>query len=240
MAQRVFNVNADAVIALSARLERLNRSAFPSAVRSTLNDGAFAMKKTNILESARKNMNVKSPMFFKKYTGVRRATGFKIEMMSAEVGFTDKHVDKAQKAVNYGMEANEVGATDQTGLKYYPATRGSRGMVKRSMYFDKNNVDDDQSGNTVKRVFRAKKKGKHLFINTSKGKALIKVKSIKKGANGRIKINSQLLMMDRTQKKAKAKATHFNKEAAIKTSKSMDDYYLKNATYQFNKALRTR
>jgi hypothetical protein len=45
-------------------------------------------------------------------------------------------------------------------------------------------------------------------------------------------------MRGRKQHVAKTKATHFNKEAAIKTSKSMDDFYVKNATYQFKRALR--
>jgi len=238
MARIGFNVNTEAVIGLTAKLERLNKSAFPSAGRSTLNDGAFKMKGKNILDSAKKNMDVKNPTFFKRYTGVKKANGFNVNSMFSEVGFTDKHAEKAQKAVNYGMEANEVGGTDDSGLKYYPATRGSRRMVKRLMYFDKNKVDDDQSGNTVRRAFRAKKKGKNFFINTSKGRALIKVKSITKKANGRIKINSQLLMMDRTVKKAKAKATHFVKEGAIITSKEMDNFYVKNAEYQFNRVLK--
>ena len=40
------NVNSTAVIHLTARLERLNNRAFPSAVRATLSDAAFEMKKS--------------------------------------------------------------------------------------------------------------------------------------------------------------------------------------------------
>jgi hypothetical protein len=47
------------------------------------------------------------------------------------------------------------------------------------------------------------------------------------------------LMRHRKQHVAKAKATHFNKEAALKTQKMMDDFYLKNATWEFNKVLKS-
>ena len=82
-----------------------------------------------------------------------------------------------------------------------------------------------------------------MFANTRKGKALIKIKSInkRKGSRGKgsIKINSQLLMMDRTQKKARAKATHFNREAALTIHKKMDEFYAKNAQFQFDRVLKS-
>ena len=81
MASIKFNVNTDATIALTARLERLNKSAFPSSVRSTLNDAAFEMKKKNILVSAKKNMEVRNPSFFRKFTGVKRESGFDVKSM---------------------------------------------------------------------------------------------------------------------------------------------------------------
>ena len=243
MANFQFNVNTDATIILTAKLERLNKTAFPNAVRSTLSDGAFAMKQGGILASAKKNMKVKNENFFKANTGVVKARGRNVNQMEAISGFTNKRGEKANKAVNYGMEANEFGDTDATGLKYYPATRGSRGMVKRSQYFDRDKIDSDESGNFVKKAFRAKKKGKLMFANTRKGKALIKIKSInkRKGSRGKgsIKINSQLLMMDRTQKKARAKATHFNKEAALTIHKKMDEFYAKNAKFQFDRVLKS-
>jgi len=56
-----FDVNTSGIISLTAKLEALNKSAFSSAVRATLSDGAVEMKKKNILESAEKNMKVKAP-----------------------------------------------------------------------------------------------------------------------------------------------------------------------------------
>jgi hypothetical protein len=108
MANFRFNVNTDAAIILTAKLERMNKSAFPSAVRSTLSDGAFAMKQKEILVSAKRNMTVRNPSVFKKFTGVKKATGFNVKTMQSEVGFIPKEGHKGRK-IPEGMERNEVG-----------------------------------------------------------------------------------------------------------------------------------
>lgn len=247
MANFRFDVNTEGVIHLTARLEQLNKSAFPSAVRSTLSDAAFEMKQKNILESAKRNMKVKAPNFFKANTGVERARFSRnIESMSATSGFVNKRGIKANKAVEYGMEANEVGAVDSTGLMYKKATRTGRGLVRRNRYYDRAKLTVNRSnkkGNSyVQSAFASLKDKKPIMVDTKNGRAMIMVKSITqyKRANkkagrtkGQLKINSVLLMMDRTVKKAKAKATHFVKESAIKTQKQMEGFYQKNADYQF-------
>lgn len=242
MANFQFNVNTDSIIHLTAKLERINKSAFPSAVRATLSDAAFEMKSKNILESAKKNMKVKQPNFFKANTGAQRAKfNRNVENMSATSGFINKRGQSANKAVTYGMEANEIGATDDTGMMYKKATRTGRGLVKRSRYYKK-----VKGSGFAKRNPKAKKNsyisfafdslddGKPVMVDTKAGKALILVKKISR-TGGKLKITSELLMMDRTVKKAKAKATHFNREAAQKTQKQMEKFYQTNAEFQFQK-----
>jgi len=239
MANFQFNVNTSDIIHLSDKLERINRSAFPSAVRSTLSDAAFEMKQKNILESAKKNMNVKQPNFFKANTGVQRAKfNRNVESMSATAGFVNKRGIKANKAVEYGMEANEIGATDNTGMMYKKATRTGRGLVRRNRYYDKAKLTSNRSkrkgNNYVQSAFASLIDKKPVMVDTKHGKAIIIVKSIK-NVKGKLRIKSDLLMMDRTTKNVKAKATHFNKEAAQKTQKQMEGFFKKNAEFQFAK-----
>lgn len=245
MANFQLNVNNDATIILTAKLERLNRSAFPSAVRSTLSDAAFEMKKVNILDSAKKNMKIKNPTFFKRYTGVKRATGFDVNSMYAEVGFQDRGEQKAKKAVNKGMEANESGGTDDDGGMYLAKTRGSRGLVKRNARFNKSNLAKGYKSakkggkSNMAKLFSSALENKPVFISTTKGRFLVKVNSISSDTGDKkTKIDLDFLMRGRKQHQAHAKATHFNREAALKTQKQMDDFYEKNATYQFNKVLK--
>jgi hypothetical protein len=244
MARQTLNVNTDAVINLTAKLERLNKSAFPSAVRSTLSDAAFEMKGKNIEESARKNMTVRNRTVFKKFTGVKKATGFDVKSMHSEVGFIPKDGIKGDK-VPEGMERNEVGGTDTEGAMYLPKSRTSNSrnrLVRRKARFDKSNIAKGTKRRAkskklanVQNLFASFDEKAPTFIETSKGKFLVQVKSFKKKANGKLDIKLDFLMRNRKHNPAKTKATHFNKEAAIKTSKQIEAFYIKNATYQINK-----
>lgn len=245
MANVIMNVNTSASIILTSKLERLNRSAFPSAVRSTLNDASFEMKQKNILESARLNMKVKNPTFFRKYTGVKRATGFNVGGMYSEVGFSKSNEIKAKKALE-GMESNEVGGSDDDGGMYIGKSRTGKGLVKKNARFDKSNLAKGYKNakkggkSNMMRLVASQLEGKPVFINTKNGRFLVKVKSITSGMkNKKVNIKLDFLMRHRKTHTAHAKATHFNKEAAIKTSKQIEVFYAKNAEFQFNKVLKS-
>lgn len=236
MANFQLNVNTDAAIILTAKLERMHRSAMPSAIRSTLNDAAFTMKKKEILDSAKINMKVKNPAFFKRFTGLKRANGFNVNSMYSEVGFLDRGQKSAIKAINKGMESNEFGGQDNDGGMYIGKSRNGKGLVRRSARFDKAKVLKTKSKSNIARMYASEKSQKQVFINTSKGRFLVQVKSFERGINGSgPNIKLDFLMRHRKKYIAKAKATHFNKEAALKTQNQMDNFYKKNAEYQFAK-----
>jgi len=255
MANFKMNVNTDAAIVLTAKLERLNKSAFPSAVRSTLSDAAFEMKKHEILDSAKKNMTVRNPTFFKKFTGVKRATGFDVGSMYAEVGFknTDPNKIKGKKAIE-GMEHNEVGGSDDSGAMYMKKARTSNSakkLVRRKGRFDKSKLARGSRSSSIKskkenfmsRVLASLNDNAPVFIKTSKGTFLVQVRSIsssiKGKGKGKLDIKMDFLMRNRRQHVARAKATHFNREAALKTAKQIEGFYAKNAEFQFNKVLKS-
>lgn len=239
------NVNTDAVIALTAKLEGMHRSAFPSAVRNTLNDAAFDMKRKTILESAKDNFNVKQPTFFKRYTGVKKATGFNINSMGAMVGFLNPSDPKVRNAIE-GMEKQEHGGVIDDGLRYLSHTRGGNlgRKVQRKNYYDRGSVISGRSRGAgtrkskfVARAYRSLKENKPFFLNTMKGNFLVKTNSISKDG-GKLNIRLHFLMMDRRVKVSRIKATNFNQEASIKTSKKINQFYIKNAQFQFKKHLK--
>lgn len=238
------DVNTNANIILTAKLERLNKSAFPSAVRSTLNDAAFEHKRVNLPLSAKANMDVKNPSFFRKYTGVKRAAGFNVSSMYAEAGFSPSNEIKAKKALE-GMQKNEIGGSDDDGGMYIGKSRTSRGLVKKNARFKNSNVargykNAKRGGKSnMQRLVASKLEDKPVFINTKNGRFLVKVRSIASGRKDKkVDIKLDFLMRHRKQHVARTKPTHFVKEAAIKTSKQIDGFYSKNATFQFNKVLK--
>ena len=218
---------------------------FPSAVRSTLSDAAFEMKKKNILESAKRNMTVRNQSFFRRYTGVKRATGFKVDSMYAESGFSNSNELKAKKALE-GMEHNEFGGSDNTGAMYLAKARTSNSLkrlVRKKARFDKSKLAKGTSTKMrskkldfARNAMASVKENAPTFIETSKGKFLVQVKKVTTDAgHKKLKVKMDFLMRSRRQHVAKAKATHFNKEAAIKTSKQIEVFYKKNAEYQIKK-----
>ena len=240
------DINTNANIILTAKLERLRKSALPSAIRSTLSDGAFEMKKTNILESAKKNMTVRNKTVFKKFTGVKKATGFDVGSMYSEVGFIPKEGVKGSK-IGEGMEHNEVGGTDEDGFMYLPKTRtaGNKNrLVRRNRRFDKgkllgnikaSNIATKSKNRFIINSIESFEQKKAFNFTTKKGRFLVMATSVKRGVDGNTKVKLDFLMRGRNKFKAHAKATHFNREAAIKTSKQMEVFYKKNAEYQLNK-----
>lgn len=244
------DVNTNANIILTAKLERLNKSAFPSAVRSSLNDSAFAMKKTNILASAKLNMKVKNRSFFRKFTGVNKATGFNISSMYSEVGFinTDSNPIKGKKAIE-GMESNEVGGSDNTGSMYLGKARGQNSL-KRKVKVEKRYDRKKLAQGHIKRIRKGGQsnvmammagwqEGKPVFIRAKSGIGyVVEVKTVFNMSTGKRDFKLDFLMRSRKKKVATAKPTHFNREAAIKTSKQIEGFYSKNATFQFNKVLK--
>lgn len=247
MANIQFSVNTDASILLTAKLERLRKTAFPSAVRATLSDGAFSMKKSGILDSAKKNLTVRNKTVFKKFTGVERAKGYNINTMSATVGFIDKDGVKGSKVAK-GMESSEVGGVDRDGAMYMMATRTSKNrnrLVRKASRFNKSKIAKGTSSfrkskklSNISNMMASLNEKSPTFIETSKGKFLVQVSRLGKKSNGKFNIKLNFLMRDRKDFNARAKATHFNKEAAIKTSKMMDKFYYDNAQFHFNKALK--
>lgn len=249
MGKQMLNVNTNANIILTNKLERLNKTAFPAAVRSTLNDAAFAMKQGNILYSAKRNMTVRNPSFFKKFTGVNRAKGFDVKLMQSEVGFvnTDPNKLKGRKAIE-GMEHNEVGGSDNTGAMYLPKARTSNSanrLVRKKSRFNKANIvrgggskARSKKAQFIANAYVSAKENKPTFIETSKGRFLVQVTKFESD-HKRLKIKMDFLMRSRKQNVAKAKATHFNKEAALKTQTEIEGFYAKNATFQFNRVLKS-
>jgi len=223
MARQYLNVNLDANIKLTAKLERMHKSAFPSAVRSTLNDAGFHHKQKEILISAKQNMTVRNPSFFRKFTGVKRATGYDVNSMYSEVGFknTDPNRMKGRKAIE-GMEHNEVGGSDNTGAMYLGKARTGgtlNRLVRKKSRFDKSKLAKGTSSkmrtkkmNTIGNAFASLKENAPTFIETSKGRFLVQVRKIKTDS-GHKKLDIKMDFLMRSRKQTRTHLLRFHQHS---------------------------
>lgn len=94
------NINTDAVVKFSAKLEELHRSALPSAIRGALNDAAFDVKMKTMPHHADIEFKKRVPNFFKANSKVDMAKGFDVRSMKATVGFVE---DRLRGGNNYAI-----------------------------------------------------------------------------------------------------------------------------------------
>lgn len=239
------DVNKYNLIQYTDKLEKLSSKALPYAVRNTLNSVAFDMKKETLHKSVKRNFKgLKAPQFFKRYSGVKKASGTNINSMKSIVGLLDMGNPAARKAIE-NMDKQEIGGVIDDGFAYLKGSRNGNALnrfVKKSNYYDKSKVISGRSKigrnkGTVKskfvaRAYRANKENKPLFINSMKGNFLARVSSFKKTKKG-IRIKLILLMKERDR--TLIKPTHFTEEAGKDSQKKMDKIYIKEIENQIKR-----
>lgn len=216
------DVNTDATIILTAKLEKLHKSAFPNAVRFSLNDVAFEAKKL-VPQNADKNFTIRQNNLFKRFVKVEKATGWDVKNMVSAVG-VDANVPKGNK-VAQGLATQETGGNID-GRKLTPHNLGRISGSYGKKVKAKNQFKNlDKIGTAKKRVsgskyFRIKNGSKEtVFERVSKTK-IVPVYNV------------------RQTKISRVKAKPFIAPSAIQASKQMERIYYKNAQFQFRKYLK--
>lgn len=244
------DVNTDASIQLTAKLEKLHKSAFPSAVRNTLNQCAVDMKNKEIPNSASNNFNLKSgtKTLIKKNIRYEKAEGFDVNKMKSKVGIIGNTGNKTLDAFLGGLEKQEKGSIFNDGLRYLKGARGGNkpnGRVRTENYYDKDNIASGRSkrkgtkrSKFVARAYYAHSTGKMMFMDSLKGNFLVKVKSIKKDKKGKVNIKFNFVMMDRKDRPSKVKSTNFVEEAGLNQFRKIEKIYQQKAEFQFKKHLK--
>lgn len=245
MASVHFNVNTQGALIMVEKLNQIGKSAMPLAIRGTLNGAAFDVKQRTLDESATQNFIRRTPTFFKRFSGVTRASGLNVNSMQAAVGMTAQGVSRAEIAIAH-MEQQEYGGAINDGLDYLSGSRSGDPLrkVSRSKYYNKENIVKGKfknKGGTVKSrrvaaAFVALREDKQLRIKMGNRKFYSQVKGIfkyKKG--GRVKIRSKLLSASRDGHPSKINATHFSEEAAERTQPRIPEIFNREATRQINR-----
>lgn len=247
----VFNVNSDEVIGLVAKLERLNKSAFPSAVRNTLNNAAFETKK-NIPKVAATKFITRQKSFFKKFSIVDKADGFSVNSMAATVGI-NKSLDP-ELAKN--LEAQELGGTVKARkLVPHDHSRTSEDKAKRVSSKNYINKVEAHNANKAFRAHRGTRRSKfiaaimstakagkrHMLLSSGRRGMVYEVNSIssnrKTKKTRKTKFKLKKLYAVRNTKTHRAVASGFMEKSSQIASKNMNENFKNNAEFQFKKAL---
>jgi hypothetical protein len=211
------DVNTDASIQLTAKLEKLHRSAFPSAVRNTLNDVAFESKKL-IPQKASSEFTIRQKNLFKRMSLVEKAQGWNINNMVSKVG-----IDGTKGSLSEGLEKQETGGNLQ-GRKLTPHNLGRVSGNYAKKLKTKNQFSKiGKIGTTKKRVKGSKyfriDKGSKGTVFEQQGKKIVPIYNY------------------RSNPVSNLKKRPYIQPSALEAAKRMEQFYFKNAQYQFKKFL---
>lgn len=230
------NINSDAVVKFTARLERMKKSDLPVAIRSALNDAVFDVKTNTMPKSADDSFENREPNFFKANSRFESATGFKISAMKAVVGFKSEKLRGSSNFAIKDLEQQEQGGqiggkafipmkTARVGKQPKKAVRAmNRTSAIRNMVDSGKVSGDNKKQEFIKAAFKAGSGG-YVLGNNSK-KIAWRVDSLK-GRRNRIKMTP--LYSYAAGRSVNVKKTKFMEEAAKITAKKLEGFFEKQA-----------
>lgn len=106
------NVNTDAIVAHTARLETINKKLLPRAAQQSLNKAAFDVK-TNTMPTQSKRFVQRSPTFFKATSKVQPTKSLNFASMEAIVGFMPQSGAKESGGATQDLRQQDEGGDIQ-------------------------------------------------------------------------------------------------------------------------------
>lgn len=232
-------------------LKSMHRSDFPIAVRNTLNNAAFDVKKRTLKQEARKSFKDRTAgRFFGVFSSVNQAKGFSIKTMRSEVGIVNPSRSGKKSDAAENMREQQLGGSIARKFIPFDQARTSNSLLKRVA--KKNRLSEvgksvnkslstlstkGRRGSKTQRIIKtatfAVKKGRHFISHQSSGGNTV-VYRVKKGSLGsgswRIKTTDGILSFKpiysvKKGRKVSIKPKPFTQRAALKTSKLMPRFF---------------
>lgn len=241
------NINTDAAVVFTNKLERMRRSALPNAVRETLSRVALEVKKKTMPAQAKKSFTERSPNFFKANSRVEFARGYNIAAMKSTVGFVEKSLKGENNFAVKDLEQQEHGGTIK-GRSFVPlrtarAGNSDKGLVKPKNRLSKiknivNSRNSRGKNKAQKFIIAANQAGRGGYVIGGGNKILFRVKSLGKSTSlktRRQKISVEPLYVFRRRGTVKPRATHFMQRASLLSAQEIDNIYILEAKKQINR-----
>lgn len=237
------HIDTNAVVKFTNILEKLHRSALPSAIRNTLNDAAFDVKTKTMPLRADETFKKRQPNFFKANSRFDNAQGFDVNTMQSIVGFTEESLNGGNNFAVKDLEQQESGgAIDKksfipmdparTGSNTNKPVRANARLKQIKIIKAKNAKGVNQGQKFIKSLFFAGVGGSVLSIYKGK-ETLWRVNSLRRNDDGSFKLTPTYNF--KQGRKVNVKPTHFMEKASLATADKLDRFYIKQAQRQIEK-----
>lgn len=234
------NINTDALVVLTNKLEKMRRSDLPIAVMNTLNSAAFDVKMNTMIKATDKEFIKRRPSFWKAKSKVFKASGWDIEAMQSMVGFVGS--EQAVEDLEQQQEGGEIDGRSFIPTKQARVSKNERKMVRANARLAaiKKIVDPrDVDGASDAQKFR--KSAIHAGVGghvrgTGKWDDLIWRVNAMPEQGETMKLTA--LYTYESGRAVRITATDFMGKAADMTAKKIPDIYAKEAQRRFEKAMK--
>lgn len=233
------NINSDAVVEHTNRLEQMHRSALPVAIRGSLNSAAFDVKLKTMPIQVGKEFVQRNKTFFKANSRVEMAKGFDVSSMVAVVGFTDNKLkggnnfavkDLAQQERGGKIKGKSFIPTDEArgGNKNKPV-RPSNRLGRITNIVNSENVAGRSPKEKFKRAVMMAGKGGFVLGNIPGKKKLYKVLGTGK------KVKTQAIYSYDEGRSVDVDSTNFMQIASMMSGRKIEQFFIKEAKRQFKR-----
>lgn len=246
------NINTNACIAFTNKLEKLSRSALPVAVRGALNKAAFDVKMNTMPKKANETFKKRKPNFFKANSRVEMAQGFNVNSMKSTVGFTSTNLQGANNYAVKDLTQQEDGGLIK-GRSFVPLdgarTGGYDTPVRANARISKlkniKNARNSRGKNVKEKFIRAVlAAGKGGYVISGRRQILFKVDSLRsslktniktKKQSGKFKVKLTPLYKFKKHGKVSVHKTNFMRVASLKAGQSIEKFFEAEAKRQISK-----
>ena len=254
------NINTDAVVAYTNKLEKLRKSALPNAIRETLSKAALDVKQRTMPKSVKSSFTQRNKTFFKAFSRVEFAKGMDIRSMQSKVGFTKTGLKGDSSQAIEDLQQQEHGGTID-GRSFIPMDGARSGKNPKRMVAPRNRIGqiDDivkAHGNITpgKRRVRSKKQrwvraaimakklhGNNAFVmgNPKNGRVTVRrIDSVSSSVSTKsLQIKSTPVYSFMRGRMVSVKSRGFMKRASLDTSTNMDLIFITEARKQIDRIL---
>ncbi|MCE3278026.1 MAG: hypothetical protein K0S44_217 [Bacteroidetes bacterium] len=228
----VLNINTDAAVQYTVKLEKLHKSALPNAIRNTLNSAAFDVKKSTMPQSADTVFEKRQPNFFKANSRVDMAKGWDMNSMKSTVGFVEGGLKGGNNYAVKDLEEQEGGGSigHKTFIPLRFARQGNksnkpvRANARLSEIKNITHARDAKGKNKMERFVKSAihaGKGGHVLSNG----ILWKINSIKRLKSGNTVTNKTPLYTVLKNRSVNVSGTKFMMKASLKSAEKLEYYY---------------
>jgi hypothetical protein len=239
----ILNINSDAAVEFTNKMEKLHRSALPVAIRGTLNKAAFDVKQKTMPATSAQEFENRQPNFFKANSRVDMAKGFDVSSMQSAVGFTENGLKGSNNFAVRDLEQQERGGKIE-GRSFIPTdvARGGNNSKAVRPVNRMSGVTNIINSNKVKGknrhqrfLYAATLAGKGGFvIGNFEKKILWRIEDIRK-SGGKTVIKKKAIYTYEENREVTVKATGFMERASLMSANKMDDFYIAEATKQIER-----